>query len=259
VVRHRASNLASPTDRKSTERSLVSLNAAIVSGEGEKEELIELLPDEAPPLDLAAGLAIDVRRFVKNLPDPMLVGCEVLMADSIAAGSAEAGIHRSTAYDRAERLRIMAIESGLDAYLSQRSDTSGGARVCGGEGSQHGLGADPETPLMRNHIRSPRPTLLVNDADLHIWLAAAKSGDLLEYHRGTLTIDRRQYGSRLVEPDREQLNKVASRLFALAMSGRGYLLQRRHGDGDYSYLFVARGCPDRITKASLLLSGENRR
>ena len=92
--------------------------------------------------------------------------------------------------------------------------------------------ADPQRRRMRI-----RPTLKATIADLENWFAAAAPGDALEYHRGFLAMDR-SVGSRLGEDDRKELDRVANSLFALAGSSRGHLLQRRHGDGDYSYLFV---------------------
>jgi hypothetical protein len=38
----------------------------------------------------------------------------------------------------------------------------------------------------------------------------------------------------------------------LSKDGRGHLLQRRHGEGDYTYLFVLRRHPDRTARTPLL-------
>ena len=85
-----------------------------------------------------------------------------------------------------------------------------------------------------------RASLLLDERGLRAWLATAEAGDVLEYHHGILAIDRLVHGSRLPDQDRRQLNRVASVLMGLAEAGHGYLLQRRHGHGDYSYLFVNR-------------------
>ena len=93
---------------------------------------------------------------------------------------------------------------------------------------------------MTIQLRPDRVSLLIGEKDLRAWLAAAKAGDVLEYHRGVLAIDRLVHGSRLDDRDRQQLDRVADLLFTLAASGRGHLLQRRNSSGDYSYLFVFR-------------------
>lgn len=103
------------------------------------------------------------------------------------------------------------------------------------------LGAPPirETPPMTVDLRPRGVSLLLAERDLRTWLARAQPGDLIEYHRGVLTIDR-LLGSRLPELDRRELDRVAKVVFDFAAADRGYLLQRRHGDGDYSYIFVHR-------------------
>jgi hypothetical protein len=82
--------------------------------------------------------------------------------------------------------------------------------------------------------------LLVSEDELRAWLAPAEGGEALEYHRGALAIDRLRLGSRLPDEEREELERVARAALAIAESGNGYLLQRRHGPDDYSYLLVAR-------------------
>ena len=95
-----------------------------------------------------------------------------------------------------------------------------------------------EALAMNIRIKPPPTRLLVSEDKLRAWLAAAKAGDVLVYHRGVLAIDRLRFGSRLPDEDRRELDRVASRILALANAGRGHLLQRRHGTDDYTYLFV---------------------
>lgn len=102
---------------------------------------------------------------------------------------------------------------------------------------------------MPDPTRPPRVILRVNEAELRRWFATAETGTVLEYHRGALVADRLRQASRLSEKDRRELDRVADAVLALARSGHGYLLQRRHGVGDYSYLFVARRRPHRTTAA----------
>jgi hypothetical protein len=100
-----------------------------------------------------------------------------------------------------------------------------------------------------------RASMLVNEEGLRTWLGQANAGDVLEYHRGYLAMDR-VAGSRLGEEARRELDRVANKLFALASSSHGHLLQRRHGDGDYSYLFVVRPSRSGDRTGMLLTSGD---
>ena len=119
VVGHRISTLTNPTLRLKAERKAVSLDAPVLDEDGNGQTLLDLLPDEAPPTDESAAIRIDVGRFVEGLPPPLLECCEILLADSISEGARAAGIHRSTAYERAARLRECATAQGLAVYVSQ--------------------------------------------------------------------------------------------------------------------------------------------
>jgi len=100
--------------------------------------------------------------------------------------------------------------------------------------------------------RSSHPRLLVTQAEMRTWLAGAKGGDILEYHRGVLTMDRLPQGSRLPANDRSELDRLARAVLAIAGSGRGYLLQRRNGKDDYSYLLVVISKPSLRTSSPAL-------
>ena len=78
---------------------------------------------------------------------------------------------------------------------------------------------------------------------LTAWLGAAAAGDRIEYWRGYLAIDANPTGSKLDPEDRRQLGRVAARAFRLAEQGKAHLVQRRHGEADYSYLLVVRPRP----------------
>ena len=97
--------------------------------------------------------------------------------------------------------------------------------------------------------------LLIDEKQLCSWLSNAKLGSWLEYHRGFLVIDRDAHVTRLGEPERRQLDRVAEHLFLLAASGWGHLLQRRNGRNDYSYLFVLRPRAFNI-KSKLLIASQ---
>ena len=123
IIGHRISTLTRPTLHLRQERSLLSLDALAQDQDGNEQALIDLLPDEAPLLDKSAFLRIDIGRFVEELPPPLVDCCEVLLADSISEGARAAGIHRSTAYERAERLRERALAHGLAIYVTGSPDT----------------------------------------------------------------------------------------------------------------------------------------
>ena len=81
---------------------------------------------------------------------------------------------------------------------------------------------------------------LLSLATFRAWLARAKLGERLRYHRGLLALDRAKGVSSLKEAERRKLTAVADHASALAGRGKVHLLQQRHGDADYSYWAVAR-------------------
>jgi hypothetical protein len=128
---------------------------------------------------------------------------------------------------------------GLDAYCSEATDTFASRPVCDRyEADQLDVGSQREIKPMPLGAKPPRIALLVTETICRAWLAAAKPDDILEYHRGVLAIDRLAHGSRLAYCEATELDRVANALWDLAQAGRGHLLQRRHGESDYSYLFV---------------------
>ena len=89
----------------------------------------------------------------------------------------------------------------------------------------------------------PNPTQAgapISLAAFRAWLARAKPGERLEYHRGLLALDRVKGTSSLREAERRRLAAVADHASVLAGRGKLHLLQERHGDADYSYWAVAR-------------------
>lgn len=70
------------------------------------------------------------------------------------------------------------------------------------------------------------------------WLAGAEPGATLEYYRGHLGHDRMPSTKVLPESLRRQLACVAARIRQAAEDGRVFLLQRRLGDHDFSYLAI---------------------
>jgi hypothetical protein len=82
------------------------------------------------------------------------------------------------------------------------------------------------------------PALKTTVEHLDNWVATATPGGVLEYFRGHLAVDRVAPGSRLGREASDELDRVADAAMALAQAGRVHLVQRRHGDGDYSYFLI---------------------
>jgi hypothetical protein len=78
------------------------------------------------------------------------------------------------------------------------------------------------------------------EIDLLAWLGQAAVGDILEYHRGFLALDRSSCGDPTGEHHRTALGRVAICALRLADRGLVHLLQRRLGSDRFSYLAVAR-------------------
>ena len=73
-------------------------------------------------------------------------------------------------------------------------------------------------------------------APLEKWLAEAKPGDAIEYHRGHLYIDRMRTGDSLKRDVVERAGVVGDLMLGLSDDGLVLLTQKRHGPHDYSYL-----------------------
>lgn len=93
---------------------------------------------------------------------------------------------------------------------------------------------------MSNTTRLPSVRLRLNEPELCAWLGQATPGEVLEYHRGFLALDRYPFMSRLSDRERAELIRLSKRAFWAAEQGLAHLVQHRHGPDDYSYLVVAR-------------------
>jgi hypothetical protein len=260
VVLHRIATLTSPTLRLKEERKAVSLDTPVLDEDGNERPFLEHLPVETIPIDESAAIKIDVGRFVEGLPPPLLDCCEILLADSISEGARAAGIHRSTAYERAARLRECATAHGLAIYVTDSPDSF--ARSPVDDEHQPGLSSpvsefDQQGVLTMGVGRMfPTAYLSLSEVDLCGWLGQAEPGETLEYYRGFLVVDAIPHGSRLPEQDRAELSRVARRALWAADRGIAYLVQRRHGPDDYSYLVIARPRPSASQSLSELLAAE---
>jgi hypothetical protein len=245
IVGHRISTMTSPTLRLKAERKAMSIDAPVLDEDGNEQTLLDLLPDEALPTDDSAAIRIDVGRFVEGLPPPLLDCCEILLADSISEGARAAGIHRSTAYERAARLRECATAHGLAIYVTDSPDSF--ARSPVDDEDQPGLSSpvsdfDQQGVLTMGVGRKfPTAYLSLSEIDLCGWLGQASPGDVIEYHRGFLALDSLPHGGRLAESHRSELLRVGRRALWAAEHNLVHLVQRRNGLDDFSYLAVA--CP----------------
>lgn len=260
IVRHRIGTMTSATSRLMVERKAVSLDTPVFDEDGNEQTLLNLLPDETLPTDESAALKIDVGRFVEGLPRHLLDCCEVLLADSISEGARRAGIHRSTAYERAARLRECATAHGLAIYFTNSPDSF--ARSPVDDEDQPGLSSPVSdfdqqgAPAMGTGRKLPTACLSLSEIDLCGWLGQAAPGETLEYYRGYLVIDAIPHGGRLPEQDRAELRRVARRALWASDRGIADLVQRRHGPDDYSYLVIARPRPSDSQSLSELLAAE---
>ncbi|MGB6538634.1 MAG: hypothetical protein WBF58_22045 [Xanthobacteraceae bacterium] len=78
------------------------------------------------------------------------------------------------------------------------------------------------------------------DIGLLAWLNQAEPGDIIEYHRGFLALDRSFSSPTLTEDDRIVLDRMASLAMRLSDGGLVHLVQRRVASERFAYLAVAR-------------------
>jgi hypothetical protein len=84
----------------------------------------------------------------------------------------------------------------------------------------------------------PVRSLPVDENGLCDWLADAAPGAVLIYYCGHLGHDRMPSTKILPEAQRRQLVDVAARVRQAAEDERVYLLQRRNGEDDFSYMAI---------------------
>lgn len=73
--------------------------------------------------------------------------------------------------------------------------------------------------------------------------ADAAPGDAIVYHIGLLARDRDKVASDLPPQRREDLEALARRVWAMAETGLGHLVQRRVAEGRCAYLLIVRPRP----------------
>lgn len=115
IIAHRAATLTYPTARLLGERRQVGLDR---SADGDESlTLAERLADPAAPDEVSLGLAMDLRRFVAGLTPALRTCCDILLAPNVRSATARAGVHHSSFYENAHRLRQKAEAAGLREYL----------------------------------------------------------------------------------------------------------------------------------------------
>lgn len=80
----------------------------------------------------------------------------------------------------------------------------------------------------------------ITEVEFCAWLTQAAPGDVLEYHRGFLGLDRTPFGSTMDTDARHELTRVSARAMRLVEQGMIHLVQRRLGPDRFSYLAIAR-------------------
>jgi RNA polymerase sigma factor (sigma-70 family) len=116
VISHRVASLLCSTARLRAERQHISLDEGDDSGD--RTMLAESLPNPHAVSEAEQALALDVRRFLESLPLVLRRCCDLLLTPNLRAASAEAGLHRSSVYENARRLRKLAERAGLQDYLA---------------------------------------------------------------------------------------------------------------------------------------------
>ncbi len=71
----------------------------------------------------------------------------------------------------------------------------------------------------------------ISEVDLCTWIIRAEPGDVLEYHRGFLAIDRTPLGAPMSAEERSALAHTGMVAMRLAREGGVHLVQRRVGPG----------------------------
>jgi hypothetical protein len=102
----------------------------------------------------------------------------------------------------------------------------------------HASSAREGPSLPENPQRILRKRLLSTEELFCDWIASADPGQRIEYYRGLLLHDRVPNTTALQPRERVALVALAKRARQTAEDGRVLLVQRRHGEGDYSYIAI---------------------
>ena len=106
-------------------------------------------------------------------------------------------------------------------------------------------------------MTSPSFIPQLTEIEFCAWITQAEPGDAIEYHRGTLALDRLR-SMTLSRPECERVDRLAGRAFAAAERGLVHLVQERLGPDRFAYIAIARPKPKaaEASLSALLLEGE---
>ena len=103
----------------------------------------------------------------------------------------------------------------------------------------------PEVPV-------PAPAtiaLIIDVAGFEGWLRAAHPGSRITLHRGLLCVDREQRPDAPDAHARAEIDRLATAAMRASGQGLVHLVQKRHGEGDYSYIAVRARKPAKRRRA----------
>ena len=106
-----------------------------------------------------------------------------------------------------------------------------------------------------DHEKQIQPFKAITEIDFCAWLSQAAPGEILEYHKGLLCLDRGGFETDRNNKLSHTLNLLANRAYDLAERGFVHLVQRRIGPDTFSYLAIARPLPQgKAVDSTTLLS-----
>ena len=115
------------------------------------------------------------------------------------------------------------------------------------------------SPCPAAPISDPRtPSLVMDEAAFAAWLKAAHPGSRITFHRGHLSVDREQRPDAADARARAALDRLADRAMRASGQDLVHLVQKRHGDADYSYIAVRAGKPAKRRREAFPLSTRRR-
>jgi hypothetical protein len=132
VLDNRVATLTRPCARLRTERQMMSIGTPSPASDRDAEW--DQLPEDslitgncdADPASIEneLSLRLDMERFVGNLAPALRLCAEIMANGNVAEGASNAGLHRSTIYERLAHLRAEAAAIGLHEYLGPRPTLS---------------------------------------------------------------------------------------------------------------------------------------
>lgn len=167
---------------------------------------------------------LDVETMLSVLPEKDAKFCRRLMCPRAVGPFPHNLMPRATAYRQLARIRRVLIANG---FGSRDRFDEGRVEVF--------MDGFPRTILV--------PGSGTTSDDFKAWLDDAKPGAVFVYHCGSIALATNSLGEGLDLAEKKKLAHVADCAWLAAVQGRVHLLQRREGDGCFTYLAVARPRP----------------